>query len=188
MPYRYPPEFRRNVLDLLAAGRSVVSLSADLGGSVEEGGHLCSGDWLIGAVLGRLGGAALGDSSRGQGVDVGGVDVVFDVGEPCGRSWLESEGADQEGGHLSSGDRPVGAVAGRIQGASYGDSEVGELLGVADPPLAVRNVGEAGNTRGGGVLVKDTDEPYSYYPALYWLVGTEQPLAAFGVCEQRCFG
>ncbi len=31
MPYRYPTEFRRRVLDLLAAGRSVVSLSEDLG-------------------------------------------------------------------------------------------------------------------------------------------------------------
>ena len=31
MPYRYPPEYRRKVLDLLAAGRSVVSLSAGLG-------------------------------------------------------------------------------------------------------------------------------------------------------------
>ena len=31
MPYRYPPEFRRRVLDLLAVGRSVASLSADLG-------------------------------------------------------------------------------------------------------------------------------------------------------------
>ena len=36
MPYRYPPEFRRKVLDLLAAGRSVASLSADLG--VSESG------------------------------------------------------------------------------------------------------------------------------------------------------
>ncbi len=31
MPYRCPPEFRRKVLDLLAAGRSVASLSSDLG-------------------------------------------------------------------------------------------------------------------------------------------------------------
>ena len=31
MPYRYPPEFRRRVLDLLPAGRSVASLSKDLG-------------------------------------------------------------------------------------------------------------------------------------------------------------
>ena len=31
MPYRYPPEFRRRVLDLLADGRSVASLSEDLG-------------------------------------------------------------------------------------------------------------------------------------------------------------
>ena len=31
MPYRYPPEFRRKVLDLLAVGRSVASLSKDLG-------------------------------------------------------------------------------------------------------------------------------------------------------------
>ena len=31
MPYRYPPEFRGKVLDRLAAGRSVASLSADLG-------------------------------------------------------------------------------------------------------------------------------------------------------------
>ena len=31
MPYRYPPEFRRKVLDLVAAGRSVVSIAADLG-------------------------------------------------------------------------------------------------------------------------------------------------------------
>ncbi len=31
MPYRYPPEFRRRVLDLVAAGRSVASIAADLG-------------------------------------------------------------------------------------------------------------------------------------------------------------
>jgi transposase len=31
MPYRYPPEFRRRVLDLVAAGRSVASIGADLG-------------------------------------------------------------------------------------------------------------------------------------------------------------
>ena len=31
MPYRYPPEFRRKVLDLIAAGRSVASVAADLG-------------------------------------------------------------------------------------------------------------------------------------------------------------
>ncbi len=31
MPYRYPPEFRRRVLDLLAVGRSVASLATDLG-------------------------------------------------------------------------------------------------------------------------------------------------------------
>ena len=31
MPYRCSPEFRRRVLDLLAVGRSVASLSADLG-------------------------------------------------------------------------------------------------------------------------------------------------------------
>ena len=30
MPYRYPPEFRWRVLDLLAAGRSVASLAEDL--------------------------------------------------------------------------------------------------------------------------------------------------------------
>lgn len=31
MPYRYPPEFRRKVLNLLAEGRSVASVAADLG-------------------------------------------------------------------------------------------------------------------------------------------------------------
>jgi len=31
MPKPYPPEFRRKVLDLLAAGRSVGSVAADLG-------------------------------------------------------------------------------------------------------------------------------------------------------------
>ena len=31
MPYRYSPEFRRKVGDMLAVGRSVASLSADLG-------------------------------------------------------------------------------------------------------------------------------------------------------------
>ena len=30
MPYRYPPEFRRRVLDLLAAGRTIASLAEDL--------------------------------------------------------------------------------------------------------------------------------------------------------------
>jgi transposase-like protein len=31
MPYCYPPEFRRKVLDPIAAGRSVASIAADLG-------------------------------------------------------------------------------------------------------------------------------------------------------------
>ncbi len=31
MGYRYPPEFRRKVLDLIAAGRSVASIATDLG-------------------------------------------------------------------------------------------------------------------------------------------------------------
>jgi transposase len=31
MPYRYPPEFRRRVLDLIAAGRWVTSIAVDLG-------------------------------------------------------------------------------------------------------------------------------------------------------------
>ena len=35
MPYRYPPEFRRKVLDLLAAGRSVASVASDLGVSAQ---------------------------------------------------------------------------------------------------------------------------------------------------------
>jgi transposase-like protein len=30
MPYRYPPEFRRRVLDLVASGRSVASIAEDL--------------------------------------------------------------------------------------------------------------------------------------------------------------
>ena len=35
MPKRYPSEFRRRVLDLIAAGRSVVSVAADLGVSAQ---------------------------------------------------------------------------------------------------------------------------------------------------------
>ena len=31
MTYRYPPAFRRKVLDLVAAGRSVASVAVDLG-------------------------------------------------------------------------------------------------------------------------------------------------------------
>ena len=31
MPKPYPPEFRRKILDLLASGRSVASVAADLG-------------------------------------------------------------------------------------------------------------------------------------------------------------
>jgi len=31
MPYRYPPEFPRRVLDLIASGRSVASIAVDLG-------------------------------------------------------------------------------------------------------------------------------------------------------------
>lgn len=33
MPYRYPHEFRRRVLDLIAAGRSVASVAVDLAAS-----------------------------------------------------------------------------------------------------------------------------------------------------------
>ena len=35
MPYRYSPEFRRKVLDLLAAGRPVASVASDLGVSAQ---------------------------------------------------------------------------------------------------------------------------------------------------------
>jgi transposase-like protein len=35
MPRRYPPEFRRKVLDLIAAGRSVAEIAADLGLSAQ---------------------------------------------------------------------------------------------------------------------------------------------------------
>lgn len=35
MPRRYPPEFRRKVLDLIAAGRSVAEVAADLGVSCQ---------------------------------------------------------------------------------------------------------------------------------------------------------
>jgi transposase-like protein len=35
MPRRYPPEFRRKVLDLIAAGRSVAEVAADLGVSAQ---------------------------------------------------------------------------------------------------------------------------------------------------------
>ena len=31
MPRSYPPEFRRKVLDLIAAGRTVAAIAADLG-------------------------------------------------------------------------------------------------------------------------------------------------------------
>ena len=35
MPKRYPSEFRRRVLDLIAAGRSVAAVAADLGVSAQ---------------------------------------------------------------------------------------------------------------------------------------------------------
>ena len=35
MPKRYPSEFRRRVLDLIAAGRSVASVAEDLGVSAQ---------------------------------------------------------------------------------------------------------------------------------------------------------
>lgn len=35
MPKRYPSEFRRRVLDLVASGRSVASVAEDLGVSAE---------------------------------------------------------------------------------------------------------------------------------------------------------
>ena len=47
MPYRYPPEFRRKVLDLIAAGRPVASIASDLGVSDQTiSTHGASRSWL----------------------------------------------------------------------------------------------------------------------------------------------
>ena len=95
---------------------------------------------------------------------------------------------DQEAGHLGAGDGSVGAVAGWVGGAAEGDVAVGELLGVADPPLAVGDVGEAGFPHSWGVAAEDADEPDGHGRSLDGLVGTEQPFAAFGVDEQAVGG
>lgn len=39
MSFRYSPEFRRRVLDLIAAGQSVASVAADLGVSDQTSTH-----------------------------------------------------------------------------------------------------------------------------------------------------
>ena len=51
---------------------------------MQEGGHLRSGDWLVGAVAEGVGVASEGDAGGGEGVDVGLVGVAFGVCEPGG--------------------------------------------------------------------------------------------------------
>ena len=52
-----------------------------------------------------------------------------------------------------------GAVLWWVGGTAGGDSQVGELFGVADPPLTLVYVIEAGGAFGGGVMAEGADEP-----------------------------
>ena len=82
--------------------------------------------------------------------------------------------------------------SGQYRGGSAAQPRViwrsGELLGVADPPLAVGDVGEAGVPHSWGVAAEDADEPDGHGRSFDGLVGTEQPFAAFGIDEQTVGG
>src|SRR5690606_11575549 len=91
-------------------------------------------------VLGRV--AAAGDVGCGEAGDVAFEHVTCRVGEGSGTS-RQSQGADQEGGHLASGDGIVGTepVVGRWV-AAPGDSLVSQPDDVGHEQVVVVYIGE----------------------------------------------
>ena len=154
-------------------------------GAGQERGHLGSRDGLVGAVAPRLAGAACGDAGRGQGVDVGLVEVAGGVGEPGRVGGLEVERPLQERGHLGPVHRPVRAEPQRVDQAALGDLELGQPLDVGQPAVADVHVGEARLCCGGRLgLVEDPHQPNRHSPALHLIARTEHVLAALGPVEQ----
>ena len=171
--------FTRRYVDEPAGGKPGLRYRDEAECPGEEGGHLASGDWGVGAVSSRAGGASGRDPGRGQGVDVGGVDMAQSVGETGGRSGLQIESPGEEGGHLTSGDGIVGAVAGRARGAPLGHAQVRQALHIRSPPEGVVDVGETGRRRRRG-FVEGSDEPNGHHPAVDLPGRTYQVGAAFG--------
>ena len=151
----------------------------------QEGGHLGPGDRLVGAVAPRLAGAACGDAGRGQGVDVGLVEVACGVGEPGRVGGLEVERPLQERGHLGPVHRPVRAEPQRIHQAARGDLQIGQALDVGQPAVVGVDVGEARLGCGGRFgLVEDPHQPDRHSPALHLVAGAEHVLGALRAVEQ----
>ena len=158
-------------------------------GAGQERGHLGSRDGLVGAVAQRLAGAACGDAGRGQGVDVGLVEVGTGVGEPGRVGGRQVEGTSQERGHLGPVHRPVRAEPQRIDQAALRDLELGQTLEVGQPAVAGVHVGEARLRCGGRFgLVEDPHQPDRHRPALHLVAGAEHVLGALGAVEQAPLG
>ena len=99
-----------------------------------------SGDWVVGAVaVAERGVAADGDAGVMEAFDVGFVAAAVVIGELVRAGALRvAHRSDQEGGHLGSGDRVVGAVAVAERGvAADGDAGVMEAFDVGFVAAAV---------------------------------------------------
>ena len=151
----------------------------------QESRHLAPGYYRVGAV--PVLSAAGCDAGGRQRVDRLGVAMSVGVGEPGRRSVLEVKGAGQEGCHLPSCYRLVGAVPRRGGAASLGDIQLGQAFYVGCPPDRGVQVGEPCGGRRGG-LVCGPDEPYPHHPAQERFVGADPPFAALGAFQDPLAG
>ena len=152
--------------------------------SGQERGHLGSRDGLVGAVAPRLAGTACGDAGRGQGVDVGRVEIAFGVGEPGWAGGRQVERPLQECGHLGPVHRPVRAEPGRLGSTAQRHLQGEEPFDKRGPPLVRIHVLEArGNHWSGIGAVEHPHQPYRHLPALERLIGADQSRTALDASE-----
>jgi len=122
--------------------------------SHQEDGHLGAGDWVLRTVVATA--TAGGDALRSQLLDPGGSPIadrhVIEAGAATnsgGNIGGTMPGAQEEDGHLGSGNRVIRAVAQRRGQAAGGDAISVEFLDPIDRPVGYRHIGEDGTGAGG---------------------------------------